>query len=257
MRAYSRWYVGSLLAFGVFAALVAGCGGGNNNDQRPQIRTFNAFVPAAGTAGPVAVTVNGTVIASNVQFGTFVPSNGFIRVNNGVFNPSVSGTGIVNPIQFAIPPNVSNNTQYFLVTAGQEGAIGPLAPQLFLLPVYNCNTNPVPAGQVAVRVVNLAPGLGATSLFTTSNGNTTLVNATLSNLDFGFNAVTNGFVFVPVGSLANLSLQTAANPGTNLVLTNSNLTTTNFIPGHAYTIFIVGTSGNVNQPLTAVVVQDC
>lgn len=256
MHAYSRWYVGATLAFVAFTALVAGCGGGSSDD-RPQIRAFNAFLPPAGTSGPITVTANGAPIASNVQFGTFVPGIGFVRVPAGAFNPSVTGTGIANSITFPAPPNVSADNQYYVITAGQAGQIGALAPQLFLAPIYNCTANPVPAGSVALRIVNLAPGLGPTSLFSTVGGNTNLVNVGLSNRDFGFDLVTNGFVFVPVNSLTTLSLQTALNPGVNLNLTNSNLTTTNFVSGHAYTIFVIGLAGDPNEPLTAVVVQDC
>jgi len=238
-----------------------GCGGSDDNTvPTAQVRTFNAFVPAPGASSTITVAANGTALAgaNGVTFGQFANNGSFVAVPAGTFSPVATGTGLATPLQFSTSPTLNANTSYTLVATGQVGQVGTMAPQLVLVPNPTPSQLTIPAGTAAVRGVNLSTNTNPIGLFNTTGGvPTTTVNAGVNNIPFGFNATTNSFVTVPTTQLSNLAVVDTTNTTSPIPLAaTSNLNTTTFLPGHAYTWFTFGSPGSLNNPFSGIWVQE-
>jgi hypothetical protein len=264
---YCKFRMSRRTLFGFGATLLSlsfwGCGSDNNSNNVNQsgVRTFNAFVPSTGNSATLNVTSGASSLSgqSGLAFGQFSPSSGFTMVSSGTFNPSVTSQDLVTPLQFQTAPTLTGNTNSTLVVTGQSGQVGANAPQLISIPTFDPNQIVIPSGQAAVRFINLSPNSPSLSLFNSTNGGpATAFNngAGTSNINFGFNSNISPFVFVPASTGNTFSIQSTANPGTNLLLANNNLSNITLQSGQAYTIFTYGETGNVNQPLSAVITTD-
>jgi hypothetical protein len=249
----------------LLAILLAGCGSDNgpNTQNENQIRTFNAFVPAAGASSTLNVASGGQSLTTGagLQGCSFNPVSGYQAFSfaNNSFSPVATGSGITGNISATGAPLTlsGNDTRYTVVVAGQSGQVGALQPQILVIPDYTPAMVTIPSGQAAVRVVNLTPGAGQVSLYNSVNGGAaTTIGAGTSNIGFGFTQATNGYTLVTAGTGNTLSLRDPNNPGTDLTLNGGNLSNFTFQQGHAYTVFVCGQAGNANSPLTATVVQD-
>lgn len=259
IRLHSR-SVFSLCIACLFAVALFGCGSDNNTtngQSTSQVRVFNGFVPSAGTNGNISATSGSTSLTGSggLGFGQF--STTPASVSSGTFNPQVTGQAFATPLQLQTPGNLAANNSYTLAVVGQQGQTGINAPQTLLIPNYTPAGTVIPNGQAALRVINLSPGTDPLGLYSTVGaGQPTLLNTSLNNINYGYNSNVNNFAFVPAGTPANLSFQSATNPGTNLPINGNSLSNITFQSGQAYTIFTYGQPNNAAQSFNATVVQN-
>lgn len=254
-------FVGAAVA--ALAASLTGCGGNDNNNgssssNRAQVRFLNALNDTNSGAGNVSLNVGNTAIttASTGVYGSFAPVNGYSSVTTGTLNATATGGGLTGSLQNTGTTTLNANQRYTLVATGQVGQTGANAPQLLAVPDFNSNNQTIPSGSVAIRVVNLT-SVGNVSLFNTPSGGTaTTLSSGTSNVAFGVNSSTGTYTIVPVSSVNTLDLRTAADTSTQLTLANSQLNTTTFLGGRAYTIWLLGNQAAGTQGLDVVVTQD-
>ena len=196
--------------------------------------------------------------SSGLGFGQFANGGAYTGVGTGVFNPSGSGTGVTSTMLFQSAPTLTANTSYMLIAAGRSGQTGTLAPQFLLAPNYTTDTLTIPAGDAAIRVINVSSNPNAVGLFATNAGTPTSALATsFASITYGYTGAANPYVAVPTTQLANLALVDATNTTVPLSLsTSSTLNNVTFVSGQAYTLYVFGQPANSDQPLGAVWVQD-
>lgn len=244
---------------------LAGCAGSGSNGNttsaaKSQVRFFNAMNGANGGSTNVGMTIGNSMITngSNGVYGKFTPASGYSNVNSGTFTATATGGGMNSTLQGPAGQTLVTGQRYTVVTAGTVGQVGTNAPQIFLLPDFNPAAQTIPAGDVAIRVVNLSPDLGNVGLYTTTFGTgvATPVSSTTSNISYGVMSTSSTYTMVPLSSLNTLTLRTTAEPTTNILLTNSNLSTFTLQPGGAYTIFVYGQQTIPTQGVSATIVKD-
>lgn len=238
--------------------LIVGCGNGNTVNGTSHVRVFNAFIAPAGADSSVAVTLNGNSLTggTNAPFGQIANGGVFTDVPSGKFAASGQPAGSSGKLEFQHTVTLIAADFYTIVAAGEAGQTGIFVPRLITLPHTSTSLAPIPAGDVAVRVVNLSLNPNAVSLFTSTSGTPAPLDPGVSNIPYGYNGQTNAYVFLPAAKPANLALVDAGSQNVLTLSGTSNLTTNTFTAGQAYTLFVYGQPGNSDQPLSATWVAD-
>src|SRR5262245_1555002 len=111
---------------------ISGCGGGDiTHDIR--VRTFNAYIAAAGADASLNFVSGTTSLTggSASAFGQMGNGGRYSTVSNESFTPAASGPGTTSPIVFQVPFTLTgNSTAYMIAAIGQSGQSGTLLPQL-------------------------------------------------------------------------------------------------------------------------------
>lgn len=237
-------------------------GTGNSVISTDGVRALNAYVSLPGGDGSLSFTVAGislsgsgaapapTTIASGTYTQRYSVPVGSVSCSAFSANTQpITGTFVLQ----TTTPYFSNLT-YTLAAAGKAGQTGEYRPTLFMIP--EVAENIVPGGDfVAIRMVNLSPGLRNFGLFNAADGMPTtswpaprdVVSAT-----YGFSPGRNAFYAGPTPQHGSFALVDLADPLTAVSLDpTSNLNTVYFRAGFSYTLFIVGESGNSAFPLAA------
>jgi hypothetical protein len=245
---------------GVVLVALAGCGSSKTAGQNP-LRVLNAFVPAQGVDGSLTINAGGSTITGTAPTpaGQFANGGGYYYIFSGSFAPVGTSPGLSTPLQLPAPVNLpGDGTARALVAAGQAGQAGVLAPQFFLIPNYTINALAIPSGDVAIRVVNVSLNSNPIGLFST-NGSvpTAALDPALASVPYGYTAVANPYVAVPLTQLTNLAVVDTTNTGSRLTLSVTNgLNLMTFNAGQAYTLYVYGQPANSLEPLTATWVLD-
>lgn len=242
------------------AAAVSGCGS-NGNQNQTIVRSLNAFIPANGVLGTLGFNQGTNSLSGSlgVAFGQFANGGGYAAVSGGTFNPSATGTATTTPIVFLSPPTIpGTGAAYTLVAAGQSGQTGALAPQLFLVPNLLAGQLVIPAGSIAVRVVNFSLNPNPIGLYATSNGiPTTPLAPGVASIPYGYSSGTNGYVILPSTTSVTMALVDATNTSEALSLSSTSNFNNVLLPaGQAFTVFVYGQPGNGGHPLGATWVVD-
>ncbi len=241
-----------------FVLCLTGCSNGDSSANSSLIRTINAYIPASGADGSLTFIGNSIFLTGgNLGFGQVANGGGYISIPSGSLSASASGPTVTTAITLTGTLS-GNGTAYTLLGAGEAGQTGTLAPQLVLIPNYTANQIALPAGDAAVRVVNLSLNPNPVGLYSTSSGAPSAALATgLGSVSYGYSSVNNAYVAVPTAQLANLALVDTTSTHTAFSLSStSNLNTFTFVAGQAYTLYVIGQPGNSNEPLGVLWVVD-
>ncbi|HLK58271.1 MAG TPA: hypothetical protein VKU00_17020 [Chthonomonadaceae bacterium] len=240
------------------ALLLTGCGNGTSTANQTLVRSIIAYVPAPGADGSLTLIGNNTFLTGgNVGFGQVANGGGYISITSGPFSATASGPTVTTPIALNGQTLSGNNTAYTLIAVGEAGQTGTFVPQLLLIPNF-AGSPAIPTGDAAIRVVNVSLNPNNIGLYATSSGAPSAVlTAGLNSIPYGYSAATNAYVYIPTAQLTNMALVDVTNTHTALSLSSaSNLNTSTFTPGQAYTLYIIGQPGNSAEPLTALWVVD-
>lgn len=247
--------MGSL--FGCATALIGCSSAGTTTvtNNLALVKGLNAYIPATGVDGTLAITTGSTSFGS-LAFGVL---GGNISVTAGSFTASATGTGIATPLTLAAPVTLGgNNSPYILAAMGQEGQVGALAPQLAVIPGYTTNQFVIPVGQDAIRVVNLSLNPNPLGFYHTLGAAvTTPVMGAFTSLNYGYDGAANAYVLINTVQLRDFAIVDSTAPTVPLTLdSRTNLGTQVIQTAQAYTLYIYGQSGSVTHPLTAKWVLD-
>jgi hypothetical protein len=228
---------------------------------------MNTYIPAPGTSvqnGEVSLFVSSTYLAANLSFGQIGSSGNPVSLPSGSHNVYASLINSNSVLSEAAAVNFSgNNTPYTIISAGESGQSGALAPQVIVMQDYTSGALSLGAGQCAIRVVNLSLNPNPIGLFGLSAGKPTSALApAVASLGFGYNPTSNPYVAINAPAVGTVTLVDTTAPTVSLPITNSNavsnLDTLGFVAGSAYTLVIYGQVGNAatyNQ-LGATWIQD-
>jgi len=229
----------------------SGCGSGTSTASQSLVKTFNAYVPAAGATGNAAqitLFAGPLYLGAQIPFGTAGSLGSYVSVVSGTYNLYASVPGASSyAASLASQTFAGNNTAYTVVAAGQSGqTTGTYVPQVIVLPAYTANQLSLPSNTVAVRILNVSLNANPLGLFGTATGNpSTAVATATASIPYGYSASQNPYVAIPTASLVNMAIVDATVPKTALVLaSSSNLNTNTFIAGDAYTLIIYGQASN-------------
>jgi len=251
---------GLLGALGCLAALT-GCGSGSSAANQSLVRSLNAYIPASGADGSLSIGTSSFSLTGgvNLGFGQFANGGAYTITPSGSLAASATGPSTPNAIQFQTTPSLTgSNTAYTLVAIGEAGQTGTLAPQLIISPNYTQNILTIPSGDVAIRVINVSVNSHAVGLYATNNGTPSApLIAGVGSVAYGYSAAANPYIVVTQTALMNLAVVDVTSVHTALSLsTNSNLNSSTFVAGQAYTLYVYGQPGNGSQPFSATWIQD-
>lgn len=154
--------------FLVCTALIAGsCGGGGST----RIRMMNA-VPDQSN---LALLIDGTSVDGSVAYGT---STGYMKVSSGSRHVQIEPTGATNVI-------IDQNIPIASATDSTIIAANFSASPASALVLTDDNSAPA-SGDFKLRIVNVAPSLGAVDVYVVAPGtDLNTVSATVNDLAFG------------------------------------------------------------------------
>ena len=149
------------------ALFTAGCGGGGDT----RLRMVNAVPDQAN----LTLLIDGASVAGNVAYGT---GTGYMKVSSGSRHVQIEPSGATNVI---IDQNIT-------IPAGTDTTI--VAENFSSNPssalVLTDNNSAPSSGDFKLRIVNVAPSLGAVDVYVVAPGtDLSTVSATVSNLAFG------------------------------------------------------------------------
>ena len=218
-------------------ALVVGACDDDDDTTGPNTQASVRFVNAIpGLTGNLALTANGTMVGSALGFGT--SASQCTRINSGSTTlafgtANAGGTGISGTALETMTQNLTAGGNVTVV------ATGTAADPQFL--VFNNSSTTVPAGQTAVRFVNLVPSLtgGGSSTFNVFTGTTTTGTPLASSIAVATQPTT--FSNIQPGSTTFTFTNSAGNTiftnATGLNLTAGTVNTVAILPNAAGTGF--------------------
>lgn len=261
MRAPVRGFALTLLSIAAagiwFAGL--GCSSGGSTTSQTLVKSINAYVPQAGVANSLTLFAGSIYLGAEIGFGQVGSSGGYASIPSGSYTLYASVPGTTGVLATLNGQTFSgNNTAYTVIGAGQSGQSGALAPQIIVMPNYLNNQLTLPSGSAAIRVVNVSLNTHPVGLYSTSSGvPTSAVAAGAASVSYGYSAGSNAYEAVPTGTLTSMAVVDSTAPGVALALSSTtNLNTTTFAGGNAYTLIIYGQPGNAAQPFGCTWVQD-
>jgi len=195
-----RWFVPffALLLIGV-TLLSTGCGGGS----KAQLRVMQASPDESN----LDVLVDGNVVSSDLSYEA---NTGYLSVSSGSHQLSLNTTGTSSSV-LTTSLSVGSNTQTTVIAAN-------FASSLSTIVLTDNNTTPT-AGDIQLRVVNAAPGMGTVDVYIVPPGtDLSTVAPTITGLAFqsasSYQTITAGdyevfftltgtrFAYIDTGSLS-------------------------------------------------------
>jgi hypothetical protein len=187
----------SFAAMGVLLPLLSGCQGITEGPVPSQVRMIDASL----SAGAIDVYLGSNALAYNLGLGTVTS---YVPATPGTYTVSAEAAGTRTTLATA-PGVLAANNQYPVVF----GAVGGKYQQVLL----KDQSQPTPAGQVALRLLDQADRGGAVDLYLISSGSTmTGASPTLTNVTFGENT---GYFTMPAGRYSLVMLPTGTTPAVN------------------------------------------
>ncbi|HZO90411.1 MAG TPA: hypothetical protein VFB38_18945 [Chthonomonadaceae bacterium] len=244
----------------LLTVVLLGCGSGSGqsgstpHDQQSRVRFFNGFIPQAGQSSTLSVTNQGAAMTGpvGISFAEFLPTHTYLSVGRSAFQPMATGAGLAGPVPAQAPIHLDGApTAYTLALVGQAGQSGDLKPQILVIPDLPQVMAFIPDFQMALRVINLSPGLGPITLLNEQE----VLNSNMTNIPYGYDPALNPYILVPTRPQLHLSLRDASHPSQDLPVAG-NWTSPNLLNGHTYTLYVYGQRGNAAQPLSATIVED-
>jgi hypothetical protein len=223
---------------GIAALALFGCGGssiskpfGTNPNDANRERVLNALVGGPSTAVDFqqrSLNLNSSPLA-------FGQNSNYITVPSGIsVKTEVSQAGTNTPVAPESSVTMTRNFYYTEAVAGIYGTSGATAPRLIQF-ADNFPTS-IPAGNVALRLVNLSPDSPPVSLYNTNGTPPTAVAVTgLGSVAYGSMSLSGEANYITAtAGVYNLSVRD--NAGNTL----ASLGSVTLGGGHGYSIFVYG-----------------
>jgi len=155
--------VGACVCFLGMALLSVGCGGSST-----KLRVMNA----APDQTSLDVLIDNKSVATNVNYGT---ASSYFSVSSGSRNLQVEPSGVTTPIV---------NTTISLSSGNNTVIVANFTASVATITLTDNKTAPA-SGDIQLRIVNAAPGLGTGDVYIVAPGtDLTTVSPTISNLAF-------------------------------------------------------------------------
>ncbi|HZT42781.1 MAG TPA: DUF4397 domain-containing protein [Chthonomonadaceae bacterium] len=238
MKSRKHVLLAGLGLIGALALALTGCGGNNSigpsGNATSNVRFFNAL------AGINSVTItqrnpSATPLVSKINYGQttgyfLAPAGNNIQTY--ALQPgtqTVLASGGVTMYTHNTGTNVGTST---IIPAGVVGQNSPYNPQVFQFQDAWPSQSAIPANQVAIRFINVAPGSPALTLNNSVSGNLTQLTG-LTAITYGHSSTATAYVDEPSGPYNFVVTDTAGH-----ILGSQSVTLST---GTAYTVIVYGT----------------
>lgn len=158
---FPSWMLAAGLAL---TALLAGCGGGNdnNNSGNAQVRLLNASIGYSS----LDLKNGSTAINSGVAFGS---TGSYTAVATDVSSVQVLAAGTTSQLATPTLSGIEKDKNYTIIAFGDTGAANSIV-------LSETQAAPTTAGKASVLVMNLAAGAGTVDVYMTKAGNDDITN---------------------------------------------------------------------------------
>ncbi len=197
-----------LSGLAVSLGMMPGCASVAGSASIAQVRIIDASPDAPG----LDILEGSGVLAYNLGFGTITS---YVPLVPGVYSISANGSGTKQQLVSA-RGTFSPSQQYTVIIGNVTAALG----ENILLD----QSQPAPAGQIALRFIDQATKVGGVDLYLVPSGSqVTDVSPALTNVVFGTNT---GYVNVPMGTYTLVAMPTGVKPTLPVTTTSSTDSTT-------------------------------
>jgi hypothetical protein len=218
----ATWEHSVIKSFALFlllaVALIAGCGGDDNDTGDTHLRILHASPDAPN----VDVLVDNALTLSNVAYPT---ASNYLTISAGAHNIKINVAGTSTTV-ISVSPTLARDGYYTAIAANFVASIEPL--------LATDDSSAPPAGQVRLRVVHAAPDAGPVDILVNNQ-------VVLSNVPF---AAISSYLSVPAGTY-DVKVNAA---GTAVTAIQTTITA---VAGNNYTAVAIGSLKTAaTNPLT-------